>query len=75
MEGAEWAWRAVIKGWRALSDQAEEMGSVPGFGWGCPEHEMVWAEPSGGQAGWGRIDTVKRLISSIFLSSSLSSVI
>ena len=33
----------MIKGWRALGDQAEEMGSVPGFGWGRPEHEMVWA--------------------------------
>ena len=43
MDGAEWAWKAVIKGWRALGDQAEEMGSVPGFGWGRPEHEMVWA--------------------------------
>ena len=55
-----------MKGWRALGDAAEEMGSVPGFGWGLPEHEMVWAEPSRGRAGWGRVDTVKRLISSIF---------
>lgn len=40
-----------------------------------PDHEMVWAEPSGGRSWMGRIDTVKSLISSIFLSSSISSVI